>query len=103
MDTHHHRVDVRVERKHFAFELNENPQGTFLRIIETVRVGRRNAIIIPLPGLESFRDALNEVIKSSKTPVESRGILPLGHLRDGKPVPDGSADLTMVPRPHLAA
>jgi hypothetical protein len=88
VDTHYHRVDVQVERKHFAFELNENPQGTFLRIIETVKSGRHDIIIIPLSGLESFRDALNEAIKFSKAPVESRGILPLGQLRAGKPAPD---------------
>jgi hypothetical protein len=37
-----------------------------LRIIEEVN-GRRDAIIIPLTGLEEFRDQLNEVIKFSKT------------------------------------
>jgi len=95
VDTHHHRVDVKVERKHFAFELNENSQGTFLRIIETVRIGRRNAIIIPLPGLESFRDAVNEAIRFSKAPEGSRAILPLGQPKPGKSVPDGSADSTM--------
>ena len=55
-----------VERKHFTFTLNENPRGRFLRITEEVS-GRRNAIIIPLTGIEDFRDAVNEVIKFSKT------------------------------------
>ena len=95
MDTHHHRVDVHVERKHFAFELNENPQGTFLRIIETVKSGRHAIIIIPLPGLESFRDAVNEAIRFSKAPEGSRAILPLGRRKAETPTPDGSADLTM--------
>lgn len=57
---------LRVERKHFTFDLRENPRGKFLRITEEVN-GRRDAIIIPLPGIEQFRDALNEVIKFSKT------------------------------------
>ena len=95
MDTRLHSAHIQVERKHFTFVLNENPQGTFLRITETVHSGRRDSIIIPLTGLEPFRDALNDVIKFSKTPEGSRAILPLGQLRAGKPVPDGSADLTM--------
>ena len=95
MDTHHHRVDVQVERKYFTFELNENPQGTFLKIIETVKSGRHDIIIIPLTGLELFRDALNEVIKFSKTPEGSRAILPLGQGKAETPTPDDSADLTM--------
>ena len=56
---------IRVERKLITFDLRENPRGQFLRITEEVD-GRRNAIVIPLPGLEQFRDMLNEVIESSK-------------------------------------
>jgi hypothetical protein len=56
---------IRIERKHFTFELKENPRGKFLRITEEVN-GRYDAIIIPQTGLEQFRDALNEVIKLSK-------------------------------------
>jgi hypothetical protein len=89
VDTHHHSVDVQVERKQFTFNLNENPQGTFLRITETVNIGRRDSIIIPLTGLEPFRDALNDVIKFSKAPEGSRAVLPLGQLRAVKPAPDG--------------
>ena len=66
MDTHLQNHSIRVERKHFTFDLRENPRGRFLRIIEEVN-GRYDAIIIPLTGLEDFRDALNEVIKFSKT------------------------------------
>ena len=95
MDTSLHSVDVRVERKQFTFALNENPRGTFLRITETVSSGRRNSIIVPLPGLEPFRDSLNEVIKFNKTPEGSRAILPLGRRKAEMPTPDGSADLTM--------
>jgi len=56
---------LRVERKQFTFELKENPRGQFLRITEEVG-GRRDAIIVPLSGLEQFRDALNEVIRDSR-------------------------------------
>ena len=61
MDTHLHSVYVRVERKQLTLDLNENPQGRFLRVTEQVN-GRRNAIVIPVTGLELFRDTLNEVI-----------------------------------------
>jgi hypothetical protein len=53
---------VRVERKHFTFDLRENPRGKFLRITEEVG-GRYDTIIVPVTGLEQFRDALNEVIR----------------------------------------
>ncbi len=66
MDTQLQNHSLRVERKHFTFDLRENPRGKFLRIVEEVN-GRYDAIIIPLTGLEQFRDALNEVIKYSKT------------------------------------
>ena len=65
-DTPLQNHSIRVERKHFTFDLRENPRGRFLRIIEEVN-GRRDAIIIPLTGIEDFRDALNEIIKFSKT------------------------------------
>ena len=65
-DTQLQNLSIRVERKHFTFDLRENPRGRFLRIIEEVN-GRRDAIIIPVTGLEDFRDQLNEVIKFNKT------------------------------------
>jgi len=55
-------ASVRVERKHFTFDLRENPRGKFLRITEEVG-GRYDTIIVPVTGLEQFRDALNEVIR----------------------------------------
>jgi hypothetical protein len=66
VDTQLENHSIRVERKHFTFDLKENPRGRFLRITEEVN-GRRDAIIVPLTGIEDFRDALNEVIKFSKT------------------------------------
>ncbi|MGA2604003.1 MAG: DNA-binding protein [Verrucomicrobiia bacterium] len=66
VDTQLQNQSIRVERKHFTFDLRENPRGRFLRIIEEVN-GRRDAIIIPLTGIEDFRDQLNEIIKFSKT------------------------------------
>jgi hypothetical protein len=66
VDTQLQNNNIKVERKHFTFDLRENPRGRFLRITEEVN-GRRDAIIIPITGLEDFRDQLNEVIKFSKT------------------------------------
>ena len=66
VETQLQNQSIRVERKHFTFDLRENPRGRFLRIIEEVN-GRRDAIIIPLTGLEDFRDQLNEIIKFSQT------------------------------------
>jgi hypothetical protein len=61
VDTRLHSIYVRAERKQLTLDLKENPRGRFLRIIEEVN-GRHNAIVIPMTGLEQFRDALNEVI-----------------------------------------
>ena len=65
VDTHLQSHSIRVERKHFTFDLRENPRGKFLRIVEEVN-GRYDAIIIPITGLEQFRDVLNEVIKLAR-------------------------------------
>lgn len=64
-DAHLQSHSIRVERKHFTFDLRENPRGKFLRIVEEVN-GRYDAIIIPITGLEQFRDMLNEIIKFAK-------------------------------------
>ena len=64
-DMHLQSHSLRVERKHFTFDLRENPRGRFLRIVEEVN-GRYDAIIIPITGLEQFRDVLTEVIKLAK-------------------------------------
>jgi hypothetical protein len=66
METCLHHHSLVVERKHVTFDLRENSRGRFLRITEEV-CGRRNSIIVPLTGIDSFRDALNEVIQFSKT------------------------------------
>ena len=60
---------IRVERKSFTFDLRENPRGKFLRITEEVN-GRYDAIVVPLTGLQQFRDALDEMIKASTNPSD---------------------------------
>ena len=95
MDTQLRTTRLQIERKQITFDLKENPLGTFLRITEQVGCGHRNSIIIPMTGLEPFRDTLNEVIQFSKTLVGSGTILPLGQRNAETPTPDGSTDLTM--------
>jgi hypothetical protein len=60
-----HGPQIRVERKNFSFDLRENPRGKFLRITEEVN-GRYDTIIVPIAGLEQFRNALDEVIRASR-------------------------------------
>jgi hypothetical protein len=55
---------IQIERKTFVFSLKENPRGRFLRITEDVG-GRRDTVIIPAPGLEDFRNLLDEMLKTS--------------------------------------
>ena len=59
-------LSLQVERKHFTFELKENPRGRFLRITEEVN-GRYDAIVIPITGLEQFRDKLTEIVKLAQS------------------------------------
>jgi hypothetical protein len=62
---------IQIERKTFVFALKENPRGRFLRITEDVS-GRRDTIIIPAPGLEDFKNILEQMVRaSSETPPKS--------------------------------
>jgi hypothetical protein len=77
MDMPLFKAQLQVELKQITFALEENSQGTFLRITEEVH-GHRNSIVIPTTGLEPFRDSLNEAIKFNQTPVGSGPVLALG-------------------------
>jgi hypothetical protein len=57
--------NIAVERKNFNFDLRENPRGRFLRITEDAN-GRRDAIVIPAPGLEEFRRVLDDIIAAHR-------------------------------------
>jgi hypothetical protein len=72
VDSPQQQTTLRVERKRFTFDLGENQCGQFLRIIEEVG-NRQDAIVVPVSGLEQFRDALDEVIKRSKSLTDKRG------------------------------
>jgi len=56
---------IQIERKNFVFALKENQRGRFLRITEDAH-GRRDRIIIPAPGLEEFRKALDDMVKAAE-------------------------------------
>jgi hypothetical protein len=57
--------NITVERKSFIFDLRENPRGRFLRITEDAN-GRRDSIVIPAPGLDDFRRALDGIISAHR-------------------------------------
>jgi len=57
---------LQVERKTFVLSLKENPRGRFLRITEDVG-GRRDAIIIPAPGLRDMARVLQELARAVET------------------------------------
>jgi hypothetical protein len=55
-------AEIQVERKFITVALKENPRGRFLRITEDAG-GKRNAIIIPITGLDDFKRVINEMAK----------------------------------------
>jgi hypothetical protein len=55
---------IQIERKTFMLALKENPRGRFLRVTED-NAGRRDTIIIPATGLEEFRRAIDEMLKTA--------------------------------------
>ncbi len=56
--------ELQVERKHFFIEYRENERGRFLRITEEAH-GRRNTIIVPSTGLDTFTALLSDVLVSA--------------------------------------
>jgi hypothetical protein len=66
MDSVLKSASIAVERKTFSFDLRENPRGRFLRITEDAN-GRRDSIVIPAPGLDDFRRAIEEIITAHRT------------------------------------
>ena len=72
MDTELLNENVRIERKHFTFNLRENMRGRFLRITEDVG-GRRDTIIIPSTGLDEIHRILEHAMAVNREagPCES--------------------------------
>ncbi len=51
---------IDIESKRFFFDVKENHKGKYLRITELS--GGRSCIVIPLGGIDLFKDRLGEVI-----------------------------------------
>ncbi len=66
MDSVIEAKEVQIERKRFYVELRENDCGKFLRITEEAH-GRRNTIIVPTTGVESFTSAITEVLATDSS------------------------------------
>lgn len=52
---------IQVEKKEFSIALKENRGGRFVRVTET-KFGKRNTVIVPLSGVESFVQAFSIVL-----------------------------------------
>lgn len=53
--------ELEIERKYFRFEVRENDRGRFLRITEENQ-GRRNTVIVPDSGFETFAKMIADVL-----------------------------------------
>jgi hypothetical protein len=56
---------MQANHKTFVFQLNENPRGRFLRLIEESTTHAPNALIIPASGLNQFNQLVDELIEIS--------------------------------------
>ena len=54
---------VDIESKRFFFDVKENHKGKYLRITELS--GGRSCIVIPLGGINLFKDRLGEIIEEA--------------------------------------
>jgi len=64
METTLQEMEIQVERKLLRLTLKENSRGRFLRIMEDG--GRhRNSVIIPVSGLEDFKNLVAALAKTA--------------------------------------
>ena len=56
---------VDIESKRFFFDIKENHKGKYLRITELS--GGRSCIVIPLDGINLFKDRLIEIVDEAST------------------------------------
>ena len=54
---------VDIESKRFFFDVRENHKGKYLRITELS--GGRSCIVIPLGGINLFKERLGEIIEEA--------------------------------------
>ena len=56
---------VDIESKRFFFDIKENHKGKYLRITELS--GGRSCIVIPLDGINLFKDRFIEIVDEAST------------------------------------
>lgn len=59
---------IDIESKRFFFDVKENHKGKYLRITELS--GGRSCIVIPLGGIDLFKDRLGEVIEEASKLID---------------------------------
>lgn len=59
---------VDIEQKRFFFDVKENQKGKYLRITE--RSGGRSSIVVPLDGVNAFKEELGGIIEDVSTLIE---------------------------------
>ena len=64
---------VDIESKRFFFDVKENHKGKYLRITELS--GGRSCIVIPLGGVEVFKERLGEVIDEASDLISAEASL----------------------------
>ena len=59
---------IDIESKRFFFDIKENHKGKYLRITELS--GGRSCIVIPLDGINLFKDRLVEIVEEASEFIE---------------------------------
>ncbi len=65
----HASSHVDIESKRFFFDVKENHKGKYLRITELS--GGRSCIVIPLGGVNLFKDRLGEIIEEAEDLIDA--------------------------------
>ena len=65
----HASMHVDIESKRFFFDVKENHKGKYLRITELS--GGRSCIVIPLGGVNLFKDRLGEIIEEAEDLIDA--------------------------------
>jgi len=65
----HASKHVDIESKRFFFDVKENHKGKYLRITELS--GGRSCIVIPLGGINLFKERLSEIIEEAEGLIDS--------------------------------
>jgi len=66
----HASMHVDIESKRFFFDIKENHKGKYLRITELS--GGRSCIVIPLGGINLFKERLGEIIEEAENLIDTQ-------------------------------